>query len=248
MARYSQRLAYLGIFHNKRQICFFPLAVLVFGAGVRYISWIKGRCHHPNLASLFSAAASVGKGDVQPNYQRLLLWKSASDTVNLNSSWQNMRPSTCRKTTLDAHRGEEPGLASIWFQENMQLIIFLPVSSWVSLKSVLVIITVIIILIQISNLSKYYALNATSPSQLWWELLWGAPTTQVSGPLSSKSHSAFELMAWSGMLGLSGSTHAMGKQCHHSRSYSEECSKEMASLKHPGRHRIVIDRLPGHST
>lgn len=60
------------------------------------------------------------------------------------------------KPALDIRGGKGPGLASVQFPENTWLIIFLSVSSWVSLKFESVITAVIIILIQISNLSKYY--------------------------------------------------------------------------------------------
>lgn len=56
------------------------------------------------------------------------------------------------------------------FPENMWLIIFLSVSSWVSLKFKSVIIAVIIILIQSRNLSKYYTVDVTSLSHCGWRV------------------------------------------------------------------------------
>lgn len=72
------------------------------------------------------------------------------------------------KSLLDIRGGKGPGLAPMQFPENMWLIIFLSVSSWVSLKFESVIIAVIIILIQIRNLSKYYTVDVTSLSHCGW--------------------------------------------------------------------------------
>lgn len=74
------------------------------------------------------------------------------------------------KLPLDTLGGKGPGLASMQFPENMWFIIFLSVSSWVSLKSESVIIAVIIILIQIRNLSKYYTVDVTSLSHCGWRV------------------------------------------------------------------------------
>lgn len=74
------------------------------------------------------------------------------------------------RSPLDTLGGIGPSLASMQFPENMQFIIFLSVSSWVSLKSESVIIAVIIILIQISNLSKYYTVDVTSLPHCGWRV------------------------------------------------------------------------------
>jgi hypothetical protein len=74
------------------------------------------------------------------------------------------------KPPLDIQGGKGPGLASMQFPENMWLIIFLSVSSWVSLKFESVIIAVITILIQIRNLSKYYTVDVTSLSHCGWRV------------------------------------------------------------------------------
>lgn len=74
------------------------------------------------------------------------------------------------KPLLDTLGGKGPGLASLQFPKNMRFIIFLSVSSWVSRKFKSVIIAVIIILIQISNLSKYYTVDVTSLSHCGWKV------------------------------------------------------------------------------
>lgn len=135
------------------------------------------------------------------------------------------------KPALDIRGGKGPGLASVQFPENTWLIIFLSVSSWVSLKFESVITAVIIILIQISNLSKYYTVDVTSLSHCGWmegachppcptQCGWGSgplgadccQSECASSPLSnSESPSGFT--SWLDlMLGLRSCILAMGKQ------------------------------------
>lgn len=166
MARYQQSLVSLGIFNNKIQVAitFLQLTLCLclkwhpperLRTGPPFKSSIPGMTY-------FSVISASDSGP----------WLSLPLTTAAGKT-RGLQPAA--KAPLDIQGGKGPGLASMQFPENLWLIIFLSVSSWVSLKFEFVIIAVIIILIQIRNLSKYYTTDVTSLSHCGWRVLATSP-------------------------------------------------------------------------